>query len=163
LVQIEHVRVHLKGISARFMATCTCGLLSKSHIFNRGHDGTLSIRNFMMMVKNSSTIEKLTISIVNFQPTTTVEKLTMNRCQFLFHFPQFVRKEASSFQIHYGFIVLFLQQNSLFARSEFFFGFFSEYFDGYDPAKVPKFQYTICNMLKCNTKFLSNHVFIFHI
>jgi hypothetical protein len=70
----------------------------------------------MMMVKNSSTsmlhtpkksIEKLTISIVNFQPTTTVEKLTMTRCQFLFHFTQFVRKEALSFQIHYGFIVFF--------------------------------------------------------
>jgi hypothetical protein len=53
------------------------------------------------------TIDKLTIFIVNFQPTTAVEKLTMSRCQFLFDFPQFVRKEASSFQIHNGSIVFF--------------------------------------------------------
>jgi hypothetical protein len=31
----------------------------------------------------------------------------MARCQFLFHFPQFVRKEALCFQIHHGFIVCF--------------------------------------------------------
>jgi hypothetical protein len=62
-VQIEQMRGHLESLSARilmsseFMVTCASGLLpnpAKSHISNIDHDGTLSFRNFIMMVKNSS-------------------------------------------------------------------------------------------------------------
>jgi hypothetical protein len=61
VVQIEQIRAHLKGLSARivmsseFMVTCASGLLpnpAKVPYFHIRHDGTLSFRNFIMMVKN---------------------------------------------------------------------------------------------------------------
>jgi hypothetical protein len=60
VVQIEQMRAHLKGLSARivmsskFMVTCASGLLpnpAKVPISNIRHDGTLSLRNFIMMAK----------------------------------------------------------------------------------------------------------------
>jgi hypothetical protein len=65
VIQIEQMRVHLKGLSARIvmssksMVTSASGLLPNpakvplSHISNIGHDGTLSFRNFIMMVKKN--------------------------------------------------------------------------------------------------------------
>jgi hypothetical protein len=54
------MRAHLKDISARIvmssesMVTCTSGLITrlKFYISNIRHGGTLSFRNFIMMVKN---------------------------------------------------------------------------------------------------------------
>jgi hypothetical protein len=57
------MRAHLKGLSARivmsseFMVTCASAVAyslirPKSHISNMRHDGTVSFRNFIMMVKN---------------------------------------------------------------------------------------------------------------
>jgi hypothetical protein len=58
VVQIGQMRAHLKGLSARIvmssesMVTYASGLLpNPAHISNIGHDGTLSFRNFIMMVK----------------------------------------------------------------------------------------------------------------
>jgi hypothetical protein len=60
VVQIEQIRAHLKGLSARivlsleFMVTCPSGLLpnpAKVPYFQYKDDGTLSFRNFIMMVK----------------------------------------------------------------------------------------------------------------
>jgi hypothetical protein len=49
VVQIEQMRAHLKGLSARIVMSSE----TKSHISNIGHDGALSLRNFIMMVKKS--------------------------------------------------------------------------------------------------------------
>jgi hypothetical protein len=55
VVQIEQIRAHLKGLSARIvmstesMATCASGLLPNPA--NIRQDGTLSLRNFIIMVK----------------------------------------------------------------------------------------------------------------
>jgi hypothetical protein len=60
VVQIEQMRAHLKGLSARIVMSSEVMVTApvayslirpKSHIFNIGHDGTLSFRNFIMMVK----------------------------------------------------------------------------------------------------------------
>jgi hypothetical protein len=54
--------------------------------------------------KYSYEVMKLYPSVVyNLIMMSLLKKWTITRCQFLFHFPQFVRKEALSFQIHYGF------------------------------------------------------------
>jgi hypothetical protein len=59
VVQIEQMRAHLKGLSERIVmssespAPVAYSLIRpKSHFYNIGHDGTLSFRNFIMMVKN---------------------------------------------------------------------------------------------------------------
>jgi hypothetical protein len=58
VVQIEQMRAHLKDFSAKIVmspwspAPVAYSLIRpKSHISNIGHDGTLSFRNFVMMVK----------------------------------------------------------------------------------------------------------------
>jgi hypothetical protein len=60
VVRIEQMKAHLKGISARIvmnsesMVTCASGLLpnpAKVPYFHIEHDGTLSFRNLIMMVK----------------------------------------------------------------------------------------------------------------
>jgi hypothetical protein len=82
VVQIEHMRAHLKGLSARivmsseFMDTCASGLLPippKSHISNIRHDGILSFRNFIMMVKKS----RITILSL-FWPTAMIRPKSQN-------------------------------------------------------------------------------------
>jgi hypothetical protein len=67
VVQIEQMKAHLKGLSARIvmssesMVTCASVLLpNPAHISNIRHDGTLSFRNFIMKVKK--------IKIQNFEP-----------------------------------------------------------------------------------------------
>jgi hypothetical protein len=61
VVQIEQMRAHLKGLSARIVVSSESMVTApvayslirpKSHISNIKHDGTLSFRNFIMMVKN---------------------------------------------------------------------------------------------------------------
>jgi hypothetical protein len=60
VVQIEQMRAHLEGLSARIVmssesmspAPVAYSLIRpKSHFSNIGHDGTLSFRNFIKMVK----------------------------------------------------------------------------------------------------------------
>jgi hypothetical protein len=69
VVQIEQMKAHLKGLSARIvmssesMVTCASGLLpnpAKVPFFEYRHDGTLSFRNFITKVKK--------IKIHNFEP-----------------------------------------------------------------------------------------------
>jgi hypothetical protein len=57
VVPIEQIRAHLEDLSARIIlssesiVTCASGLIRpKSHISNIRHVGTLSIRNFIMLV-----------------------------------------------------------------------------------------------------------------
>jgi hypothetical protein len=57
VVQIEQMRAHLKDLSARIvtssesMVTCASGLLPNPAKVPYFHDGTLSFRNFIMIVK----------------------------------------------------------------------------------------------------------------
>jgi hypothetical protein len=61
VVQIEQMKAHLKGLRAGYVmssqsprspAPVAYSLIRpKSHISNIGHDGTLSFRNFIMIVK----------------------------------------------------------------------------------------------------------------
>jgi hypothetical protein len=50
VVQIEQMRAHLKGLSARIVMSSK-SMVTCAHISNKGHDGTQSFRNFIMMVK----------------------------------------------------------------------------------------------------------------
>jgi hypothetical protein len=57
-IRMEHVRAPLKDLSTRNvfcigpMVICACGLLlNPAKVFNIGHDYTLWIRNFMVMMK----------------------------------------------------------------------------------------------------------------
>jgi hypothetical protein len=82
VVQIEQMRAHLKGRSARIvmssesMVTCASGLLpnpAKVPYFQYRDDGTLSSRNFIMMVK----LSRFTILSL-FWPTAMIRPKSQN-------------------------------------------------------------------------------------
>jgi hypothetical protein len=73
VVQIEQMRAHLKGLSARIVMSPESMVTCASDISNIWHDGTLSFRNFIMMVKNS----RITILSL-FSPTAMIRPKSQN-------------------------------------------------------------------------------------
>jgi hypothetical protein len=81
-IRIEYIRARWKGLSTsivlnlRPMVICVCGLLSnpKSQNSNFWHDGTLSIRNFMLMLKKPMD--------PNFETLSSKSLMAMSRPKF---------------------------------------------------------------------------------